>query len=322
MERRMLGSLAVSVSGLGCDNMGVRIDEARSLETVHAALDCGINHFDTADTYGAGRSEEILGRALSGCRDDVVIATKFGDNPPLPGVEVRPQGQLPGGRPELVRASTEASLRRLGTDRIDLLWLHAPDPSTPIGDTLAELDRLAAQGKVREIGCSNFSAEQIEEAGRVARELGLRPFVAVQNEYSLVVPDPEQEVLSACDRLGLAFVPYWPLASGILSGKYRRDEPMPDGTRLTINVPRYLQKFVTDELLGLVWQLELYAVERGHTLLELALSWLACNPSIASVIVGASTAEQVRQNARATVAWTLTDSERSEICELIARARA
>jgi aryl-alcohol dehydrogenase-like predicted oxidoreductase len=248
----------------------------------------------------------------------VVIASKFGDNPPLPGVQVRPRGQLPGGRPELVRASTDASLRRLGTDRIDLLWLHAPDPSTPIRETLAELDRLAAEGKVREIGCSNFSAKQIEEADCVAREMGLRPFVAVQNEYSLVVLEPEREVLPACDRLGLAFVPYWPLASGVLSGKYRRDEPMPNGTRLTVNVPKYLQKFLTDEVLSLVWQLEAYAVQRGHTLLELALSWLACNPSVASVIVGASTATQVRENAVATCAWTLTEDERSEIRGLIA----
>lgn len=318
MERRKLGSLEVTVAGLGCDNMGVRIDEQSSLRTVRAALDCGINHFDTADNYGAGKSEEFLGRALAHHRDQVLIATKFGDNPPLPNVPVRPPGQLPGGRPELIRASTEASLRRLGTDRIDILWMHAPDPSTPIGETLTELDRLIAEGKVREVGCSNVTARQIEEADTAARELGLRPFVAVQNEYSLVAREPEVDVLAVCERLGLAFVPYWPVASGILTGKYKRDAGLPAGTRLTVGVPDYLRKFLTEEVLELVWRLEDYAQGRGHDVLELALSWLASNPLVASVIVGATKAEQVRQNAIATSAWQLSDTEKSEIRAVLA----
>jgi aryl-alcohol dehydrogenase-like predicted oxidoreductase len=315
---RNLGSLAVSVAGLGCDNMGVRLDERESEATIRAALECGVNHFDTADNYGAGRSEEYLGRALGASRDSVIIATKFGDNPPLPGVPARAPDQLPGGHPTLIRTSTEASLRRLDREWIDILWMHAPDPSTPVGDSLAELGRLISEGKVREIGCSNFSAQQIREADQVARDLNLRPFAAVQNEYSLLAREAEADALPACVELGLAFVPYWPVGGGVLSGKYQRGKPLPP-TRLTQGVPEYLKKFVTDSALETAWRLEEFAEQAGHTLLELSLSWLAMHESVASVIVGASTPEQVRQNVAATEAWHLTARDRLEVDRIAAR---
>ena len=306
---RRIGELKVSVAGLGCNNFGMRIDEEASMAVVDAAIDAGVTHFDTADLYGATLSEEFLGRALGTRRDDVVVATKFGMLAP-------PEG-LTGGHPDWVTRAVEDSLRRLGTDRIDLYWLHAPDVVTPIGDTLEALDGLINAGKVREIGCSNFSAAQLDEAAAVASDRGVHRFVAVQNEYSVLQREPESEVLPACARLDMSLVPYFPLASGLLTGKYRRGEDPPAGTRLAVWPKERVDSMLGDEKFALVERVDDLARSHGHTLPELALSWLASNPLVPSVIAGATSPEQVRQNAAATTAWEMTDAERTEIAALL-----
>jgi aryl-alcohol dehydrogenase-like predicted oxidoreductase len=305
---RTIGDLEVSVAGLGCNNFGMRIDEDRSQAVVDAALDAGVTHFDTADLYGGTKSEEFLGRALGRRRDNVVIATKFGMRPPPDG--------LPGGHPDWVPRAAEESLARLGTDRIDLYWLHAPDAKTPIGDTLAALDALITAGKVRQIGCSNFSADQLDAAQAAADERGLHAFVTVQNEYSLVQREPEAAVLPACERLGLSFIPYFPLASGLLTGKYRRGESPPEGTRLAQWPADRVGPMLSDERFVTVEHLDDYARDHGHTILELALSWLAAQPTVASIIAGATSPEQVRANAAATTAWELSVEQRAEVAAL------
>ncbi len=303
---RKIGSLEVSVAGLGCNNFGMRIDEDAAKAVVDAAIDAGVSFFDTADLYGGTKSEEFLGRALGKRRDDVVVATKFGMMKP-------PEGSgLTGGSPEWVAQAADASLKRLGTDRIDLYWLHAPDPETPIGDTLEALDTLVKAGKVREIGCSNFSAAQLDEAAAAARERGTASFVTVQNDYSLLQREPEKEVLPKCAELGIAFVPYFPLASGLLTGKYKKGEPAPEGTRLAQwGMP-------DDQKLAVVDRLQQFAESHGHTLPELALSYLAGRPEVGSVIAGATKPDQVRANAAATTAWDLTTDERREVEALLA----
>ncbi len=304
---RKIGELEVSVAGLGCNTFGWAIDAPTAEAIVHTALDLGVNHFDTADVYGSGASEEHLGRALGSRRDEVVIATKFGTD--------APEG-LTGGHPDSAAQAVEGSLARLGTDRIDLYWLHRPDPDTPIGDTLGALSALVEAGKVREIGCSNFSAAMLDEAARAAADLGLRPFAAVQNEYSLLVRDAETDALPACERLGLAFVPFFPLASGALSGKYRRGEE-PTSGRLSRAKP-LRDKYLTDDNMALVDQLQAFAAERGHTLLELAISWLVANPAVASVITGATSPEQVRANVAAIGAWELSADDQAALDALLA----
>ena len=303
-----IGSLEVSVVGVGCNNFGMRIDEDRSKTVVDAALDAGVTLFDTADLYGGGKSEEFLGRALASRRDRAVITTKFGMMKP-------PEGLAPGS-PEWVAQACDNSLQRLGTDYIDLYLQHQPDTGTPIGDTLEAMNRLIDAGKVREIGGSNFSAAQLDEMATAAQERGVRPFVNLQNEYSLVQRDPEREVIPACQRLGITFVPYFPLASGLLTGKYKRDEAAPEGSRLAAWGDR-AGAFLSDERFDIVERLDEYARAHGHTLHELALSWLATNPAIASVIAGATSPEQARSNAAATTAWPLTDKERGEVAELL-----
>jgi aryl-alcohol dehydrogenase-like predicted oxidoreductase len=226
-----------------------------------------------------------------------------------------PEGLAPGS-PEWVAQACDNSLQRLGTDYIDLYLQHQPDPGTPIGDTLEALNRLVDAGKVREIGGSNFSAAQLDEMAAAAQERGVRPFVNLQNEYSLVQRDPEREVIPACQRLGITFVPYFPLASGLLTGKYKRDEAAPEGSRLAAWGDR-AGAFLSDERFDIVERLDEYARAHGHTLHELALSWLATNPAIASVIAGATSPEQARSNAAATTAWPLTDKERGEVAELL-----
>src|SRR5215212_2996014 len=222
MNTRRIGSLEVSVVGLGCNNFGRRLDIDATKAVVDAALDAGITFFDTADVYGGTKSEEYLGGALGRRREDIVLATKFGS---------AVDEQRKGARPEYVRRAAEDSLRRLGTDHIDLYQLHTPDPEVPIGETLGALDELVKAGKVREIGCSNFSAEQLREAEEAARE-GAARFVSVQNEYSLLHREPEQDVLPECERREIAFIPYFPLANGLLTGKYRRGQAAPAGSRL------------------------------------------------------------------------------------------
>jgi aryl-alcohol dehydrogenase-like predicted oxidoreductase len=302
---RSIGSIPVPIASVGCNNFGRRIDEQRTREVVEAALQVGATLFDTADLYGDGLSEEFLGRALGPRRDDVVIVSKFGMRKPPDG--------LTGGHPIWVGRACEASLQRLGTDRIDVYLIHQPDDQTPIEDTLSAMARLVDDGKVREIGCSNFSAKQLDEADDAARELGVHRFVTVQNEESLLAREAREEVLPACDRLGLSFMPYFPLASGLLTGKYRRGQPPPAGSRLAGRGDDAL----TDERFDLVERLAAYAEAHGHTLLELALSWLASQRQVATVIAGATSDEQVRSNAAAVEAWRLSEAEMVEVDQLL-----
>jgi aryl-alcohol dehydrogenase-like predicted oxidoreductase len=309
VEKRKVGSLSVTAVGIGCNNFGGRIDEKRTEEVVEASLAAGINFFDTADTYASGKSEELLGRFLGRRRSDVIIATKF-------GLEMAGQGR--GARPEYIRKAFEASLRRLKTDYIDLYQQHVPDPDVPITETLGALDELVKAGKVREIGCSNFSAQQIREAQAAsAARPGSARFVSVQNEYSLLHREPEDEVLAECERHGLAFLPFFPLKSGLLTGKYRKGQAIPPDTRVA-KFERY-RKLLTDENLDKVEALIDFAESRGHTLLELAFSWLLAHPVVASVIAGATSAHQVRDNAAA-ASWKLTPDDLEEIDSLLRAA--
>ena len=305
METRKIGSLAVSVVGLGCNNFGMRVDEKRSGEVIGAALDAGINFFDTADMYANGKSEELVGRFLGGRRREVLIATKFGNDMP---------GQGRGARPKYVRRALDASLKRLNTDYVDLYQQHVPDPEVPIAETLGALDELVKAGKVREIGCSNFSVAQLresEDAG--AARKGSARFVSVQNEYSLLHREPERGVIAECERLGLGFLPFFPLASGLLTGKYRKGQPIPQGTRIA-KYERY-GKLVTAKNLDRVEALISFAESRGHTLLELAFSWLLAHRVVASVIAGATSADQIRSNAAA-ASWQLAPQDLEEIDSL------
>jgi aryl-alcohol dehydrogenase-like predicted oxidoreductase len=303
METRSIGSLSASIIGLGCNNFGRRVtDESRVRTIVGAAVDAGITFFDTADIYGGTRSEELLGRALGARRGDVLIATKFG----MPVDEERR-----GAKPEYVRRAAEDSLRRLGTDRIDLYQLHQPDPDTPIADTLGAMDELVRAGTVREIGCSNFSAEQLREA-EAAAEDGAR-FVSVQNEYNVFVREPEKEgVLAESIRQGLAFIPYSPLESGVLTGKYRTGEAPPEGTRLSSFDFDEVKDLLADDHLAAVGRLAAWAADRGRSVSELAIAWLLARRPVASVIAGATSAEQVHANVAA-ADWTLDDEDLAQI---------
>jgi len=292
----------VSVIGVGCNNFGGRIDEKRTEEVINAALDVGLNFFDTADIYANGKSEELLGRFLGKRRSEAIIATKFGQEMP---------GHGRGARPEYIRKAFDASLNRLKTDYIDLYQQHVPDPDVPIAETLGALDELVKAGKVREIGCSNFSAQQIREAqGASASRPGSAPFVSVQNEYSLLHREPEEEVLGECERQGMAFLPFYPLKSGLLTGKYRKGQPIPQDTRVA-KYERY-GKLLTEENLDKVEALIDFAQSRNRTLLELAFSWLLAHRVVASVIAGATSAQQVRNNASA-AGWKLTADDLDEI---------
>lgn len=304
METRKIGSLEVSVVGLGCNNFGRRLDAAQTAAVIDAALAAGITLLDTADVYGGGQSETFIGQALGRRRNDVVIATKFG-NP------MDEQGR--GASPAYIQRAVEASLRRLKTDRIDLYQLHRPDPDTPIAETLGALSDLVQAGKVREIGCSNFLVEQI----RAAEAVGGARFVSVQNEYSLLKREPEQGVLAECERSGIAFLPYFPLASGLLTGKYRRGQAAPEGSRLSSSPNAANQ--LSDHNLAIVEELIQFVEARGHTILELAVSWLLARPVVASVIAGATRSEQVRANVSA-AAWRLTDAELDEIDNIVGQA--
>ncbi len=303
MEKRKIGSLEVTVVGIGCNNFGWRIDEQGTVAVVDSALDAGINFFDTADVYANGKSEEFLGHALGARRVNIVLATKFG----MKMGEARS-----GAKPAYIKQAVEDSLRRLGTDYIDLYQLHQPDGSTPMADTLGALDDLVKAGKVREIGCSNFSAAQLREA-EAASAKGAARYASVQNHYSMIHREPEAEVLPECVRAGLAFIPYFPLANGLLSGKYRRGQPPPAGSR---GADGFGPKMFTEEHLAKAEKLADYAASRGHSLLELAMSWLAAQPAVVSVIAGAKTAEQVKANA-ASADWKLSALELAAVAGLL-----
>ena len=291
--------------GLGCSNFGKRCDAPTGRRIVRAAVDAGINFFDVADVYGGGTAESILADGLQGLRDEVFVATKFGH-------DTKGQGDARhrGGHPDNVMASAEASLRALNTDYIDLFQLHQPDPEIPIADTMGALSELVDAGKVRWIGCSNFSISELEEARLGALHHVTPGFQSLQNEYSLVVRQPEKDVLPFCRDHELAFIPYFPLASGVLTGKYRQDQRVPNGSRVAAMKPDKLWRFFTPEALGLVQVLADYGEENGYTVLELALGFLLAEETVLSVISGAMSEEQVRENtAAATRAGNLSQDD-------------
>jgi aryl-alcohol dehydrogenase-like predicted oxidoreductase len=305
MDTRRIGSLEVSVVGLGCNNFGGRMDEARTKAVVDAAIDAGITFFDTADIYGGTLSEEYLGWILGDRRDRIVLATKFG---------MRVDDAHPGGADAAyIRSEVEESLRRLRTDRIDLYQLHTPDDDTPIAETLATLDELVQAGKVREIGCSNLTASQLREAEVAAGDTAAH-FVSVQNELNLLDRADETDGLVGAAELGIAYIPFAPLASGLLTGKYRRGEPPPPGTRIA-NWGARAQELLNDTSFDRIESLTSFAKERGHTLLELSFAWLLAQEAVASVIAGATSPEQVAANVSAGT-WRLAPEDLVELARL------
>lgn len=306
MKQRSLGSLRVSEVGMGCNNFGGRLDQQGATNVVNAAIEAGVNFFDTADIYGATQSEVFLGTALGERRGDVVIASKFGM--PIDDTHF-------GASPAYVRAACDDSLRRLGTDYIDLYQLHYPDATVPIAETLGALHELIAAGKVREIGCSNFTGEQLREAKLAA---GDGPsFVSVQNQYSLLERSPERDgVLATCDELGVSFLPFYPLANGLLTGKIRPGEPLPVGTRLAAMPKDRSVHWLSDAFQERVSTLLAYAEGTDVPILTLAFSWLLSHPEVASVIAGASNADQIRANVAAATA--LSTKHRDELDRLTA----
>lgn len=307
MKTRRIGELEVSVVGLGCNNFGGRLDAGQTDQVVGAALDHGITYLDTAEGYGDGRSEELLGRSLGSRRDEVVLATKWGHTSDIP------EG---GGRPAEIRRRLEGSLRRLGTDHVDHYQLHRPDPATPLEDTLGCLAELRDEGTVREIGCTGFPADLLHASHDAAASAGVAGWASVQNHYSLLTRDPEHDgVFDACRELGLAFVPYFPLEAGLLTGKYRLGRQRPDGARLTAMGDR-ADRFIDDDRLRVVERLVVWCEERDRTLLDLAISWHTSHPLVASVIAGASTPDQVAANVAAS-GWDLTDADRAEVDALV-----
>lgn len=310
MEFRRLGTSGLKVSevGLGCNNFGMRLDQAGTDVVVHAALEAGITLFDTADIYGGTQSEVMLGKALGEKRKDIVLATKFA------GPLGRGANDRGGSRRYVLRAA-EASLTRLGTDYIDLLQMHFPDPDTPIEETLSALDDLVRAGKVRYIGCSNFAGWQIADADWVARTKGFNHFVSAQNNFSLLERNVEREVIPAAERFGLGLLPYFPLASGLLSGKYKRGEGAPEGTRLAAGGARAASA-LSDRNFDKLEKLDAYAAERGKGLLDLAFAWLLGHKVVPSVIAGATKAEQIAGNVAA-AGWKLSPAEVAEVSALI-----
>jgi aryl-alcohol dehydrogenase-like predicted oxidoreductase len=307
MEIRNLGQsgLRVSSIGLGCNNFGGRIDEAATKIVIHKALDLGITLFDTADVYGErGGSETVMGRILVDDRKRIVLATKFAG-------PMDDSGEKWGGSRQYIMTAVEDSLRRLKTDWIDLYQMHRVDPRTPIEETLRALDDLIRQGKVHYIGCSNFAAWQMTEAAWTARTAGLNRFVSCQDEYSLVHRAPEMELIPAARKLGFGLLPYFPLASGLLTGKYRRNTPLPAGTRLA-KTQRLADRYLTERNWAIAEKLGEFAEARGRTTLELAFSWLLAQSPVASVIAGATRPEQLEQNVKAGD-WALTAEELAEI---------
>src|SRR5581483_357434 len=301
--------LKVSLAGLGCNNFGMWIDEEKSREVIHKALDLGVTLFDTADAYGKrGGSETIMGNILGSRRKDIVLATKFG----LPmSDDARPAD----GSRAYVMSAVEASLRRLKTDWIDLYQYHRPDPDTPLEETLRAMDDLVKSGKVRFIGCSNMPVPQMTQAHEISKSKGLAPFVSCQDEYSLLMRDAEKELIPAAKKLGMGLLPYFPLAGGVLTGKYRRGEK-PMGTRME-NRQDLRDRFLTERNFAIADKLETFVKSRNRTMLELAFSWLAARPQVSSVIAGATSAAQLEQNVKA-VNWKPTPGEIAEIDRLSA----
>ena len=312
MKVRRLGTSGLKVSeiGLGCNNFGQRLDLEATRRVVHRALDLGITLFDTADGYGnRGGSETQLGEVLGAKRRDIVLATKFGW--PMDDV-----GVLRGGSRRYLMRAVEDSLRRLKTDWIDLYQFHTPDPETPLEETLRALDDLVRQGKVRYVGCSNFAGWQVADAAWISRSEGLAPFVSVQNEYSLLVRDVESEVVPAMRKFGLGLLPFFPLAGGLLTGKYRHGEPLPAGARLT-DTKRSADRFLTERNWRIVDALQAFADSKGRKLLDVAVGWVLARPWVGSVIAGATSAEQIESNVAAG-AVRLADDEIAELDRLTA----
>jgi aryl-alcohol dehydrogenase-like predicted oxidoreductase len=307
LPTRLLGEDGpeVSVIGLGCNNFGRRVDLEGTRAVVDAALEAGVTFLDTSNTYGnpRGRSEEFLGDVLAGRRDQVVLATKFGMD--------MGDGLGPRGSRDYIRQAVEASLRRLRTNVIDYYWYHQPDGVTPIAETLGTLDELVRAGTVRAIGASNFGASQIEEADAVARSNGWSRFTAIQNLYSLLVRDAERDVLPVCERLGLGFVPFFPLASGLLTGKYRRGEPPPAGTRLAGR-----DQVATERQFSVLERVARFAADRGVSMTGVAIGALLARPPVSTVIAGATKPEQVRANVAAAW-WTPSEEDMKELEELL-----
>jgi aryl-alcohol dehydrogenase-like predicted oxidoreductase len=305
LPTRRLGDseIEVSVVGLGCNNFGRRLDLDRTAAVLDAALAAGVTLFDTADVYGDGESERLMGEALEGRREEFVLATKFGwELEPGDGAPDTPRGSR-----EYIRWAIEGSLKRLRVEAIDLYQYHRPDGITPIEETLTALDELIREGLISAIGCSNFSAAQLEEAERISRQRGLARFVTLQNEYSLLQRGIEAEIAPACERLNVSILPYFPLASGLLSGKYRRGERGPEGSRLSSGTAAG-----SDEQFDLIEGLEAFAAARGVGILDVAIGGLAAQPAVASVIAGATRPEQVRANVAA-LRWQANEVDLAEL---------
>jgi aryl-alcohol dehydrogenase-like predicted oxidoreductase len=308
MQTRKLGKSGIDVSivGLGTNNYGDRIDLDATRKVLDAALDLGVTLIDTAESYGkvSGASEEFIGRLLGGRRKDVVLATKF-------GLRNTPSKEPVGGTRAYIMQAVEESLGRLRTDWIDIYQMHRPDEKTPIEETLRALEDLVKSGKVRAIGCSNFSGKQVDAAMDAAQALGVTPFTAVQDQYSLLARGIERGLLPAIARHGLGLLPYFPLASGLLTGKYKPGADMPQGSRLSYS-DRHIERFVTDKNWEMVAALQAFCDQRGRSILELAFGWLLMNPAVSSVIAGATRPEQLEANVKAT-GWVLTAEEIAEI---------
>jgi aryl-alcohol dehydrogenase-like predicted oxidoreductase len=317
MDKRKIGSLEVSVVGLGGNTFGSEfgtpVDAHGCQAIVNAALEVGITFFDTADIYG--ESEVLLGRALRHHRDEVVLATKVGargmSSTPKQGTDLQAstlQDPRTGASRRAIELGVEDSLRRLGTDRIDLYQLHFPDPNVSCEESLAALDGLVRSGKVLEIGCSNFSAEQVHDAASVADTNGFRRYSSLQGEFSILRPRPIQSEIPACQELGMSFIPYSPLANGLLTGKYRRDEHLPPGTRLEHFDPSQVERILSERTFNRLERLGDFAAAQGHTIGELAIAWLIAHPTVATVIAGATNPDQVRANSKG-ADWLLLPDE-------------
>jgi len=311
MTQRNLGNsgLLVSTVGLGCNNFGMRIDQEASVKVIDRAIEQGITLFDTADIYGnAGGSETIIGETLGSRRKDIVLATKF-------GMQLDDAGKLKGASRRYIVSAVEASLKRLQTDYIDLYQLHAPDELTPMEETLRALDDLVTQGKVRYIGCSNVPAWQVADAQWISKELGKNRFISCQDEYSLLMRSAEKELMPAARQFGMGLLPYFPLASGLLTGKYKRDL-IPEGTRFA-SAQRARDRYMTERNWAIVEQLESFVQSRGKGLLDLAISWLLAQSPVSSVIAGATKPEQIDQNIAAGT-WILSQDELDEVAKITA----